>query len=232
MKKIGVIGGMSCESSAVYYTYANELVRKRLGGLNSARLVMGSVNFSDVKKMQMNGDWQQSGDFLAEEALLLERAGADIILLATNTMHKVADIIEAKISVPFLHIADAVAHALKQRNITTVGLTGTRYTMLDDFYVKRLERKHDLKVIIPKQDKIDPIDTIIFDELCQGQVRENSRDLYIAAMEEMKQEGAQAIILGCTEIGLLVQESDFDLPLICSTKAHIDAAVDFSLGDV
>ena len=231
MKKIGVIGGMSCESSAVYYTYANELIRARLGGLNSARFLMSSVNFAEVKTMQMSGDWDLSGQFLANEAKLLEQGGADIVLLATNTMHKVADAIESAISVPFLHIADAVALALKKQNVETVGLTGTRYTMLEDFYKTRLEHKHGLKVIIPSDDKIDAMNDIIFDELCQGKVKDESRALYVEAMRGMQKQGAEAMILGCTEIGLLLQEGDFDLPLICSTKAHIEAAVDFALSD-
>lgn len=231
MKKIGVIGGMSCESSAVYYTYANELIRARLGGLNSARFLMASVNFAEVKEMQMTGDWEVSGHFLAREAQLLEKGGADIVLLATNTMHKVADMIQEAISIPFLHIADAVALALKKQGITKVGLTGTRYTMLEDFYKQRLEEKHNIQVVIPNEDKIDAMNDIIFDELCQGKIKEDSHALYVSAMQDMKEKGAEGIILGCTEIGLLIKEEDFDLPLICSTKAHIEAAVEFSLSD-
>tara|TARA_Y100001934_G_C12381939_1_gene792932 strand:+ start:3741 stop:4490 length:750 start_codon:yes stop_codon:yes gene_type:complete len=231
MRKIGVIGGMSCESSVLYYKLANKQVREKFGGLVSPKILINSVNFAEVREMQTSGDWDGAGRFLAEEALNLQKGGADIVLLATNTMHKVAHFIEDALDVPFLHIADAVAVKLKQAGVSTTGLLGTRYTMIDDFYKKRLKANHNIETVIPDEKYIDKIDSVIFDELCQGLVEDKSRELYKAALEDLKAKGAGAVILGCTEIGILIKQTDSLLKTVCSTQAHIDVALEYSLSD-
>ena len=230
MKRIGIIGGMSCESTIAYYQMALAGVRKRLGGFSSPNILINSVDFSIVRKMQENGDWDGAGRFLASQAIDLERGGAEIILLATNTMHKVADQIESAISIPFLHIADAMALKLKENGVFKTGLLGTKFTMLDDFYKNRLLTQHQIETVIPSSEYIEGINSIIFDELCHGEIKETSKNFYGQAIQDLKNQGAGAVILGCTEIGLLIKKQDSELLPICSSEAHIEAALQFSLG--
>jgi aspartate racemase len=225
MRTIGLIGGMSWESTAVYYRLANELVRERLGGLHSARIVMTSVDFADIEELQVSGRWERAGSVLAGEAARLEAAGADLIVLCTNTMHKVAGAIEARVSVPFLHLGDTTAEAVKGAGLGTVGLLGTGFTMSQPFYRERLE-SHGLRVLVPDEADQALVHRVIYDELCRGVVREASRRAYVAVMERLVERGATGIILGCTEIGLLVRDDDIAVPVFPTTRLHVVAAVD------
>jgi aspartate racemase len=225
MRTIGLIGGMSWESTAVYYRLANELVRERLGGLHSARIVMTSVDFADIEELQVSGQWERAGTVLAGEAARLEAAGADLLVLCTNTMHKVADTIEAAVSVPFLHLGDTTAKAVTGAGLGTVGLLGTGFTMSQPFYRERLE-SHGLRVLVPDEADQALVHRVIYDELCRGVVREESRRAYVAVMERLVQHGAAGIILGCTEIELLVHPGDIAVPVFPTTHLHVVAAVD------
>jgi aspartate racemase len=225
MRTIGLIGGMSWESTAVYYRLANELVRERLGGLHSARIVMTSVDFADIEELQVSGQWERAGTVLAGEAARLEAAGADLLVLCTNTMHKVAGAIEAAVSVPFLHLGDTTAEAVKGAGLGTVGLLGTGFTMSQPFYRERLE-SHGLRVLVPDETDQALVHRVIYDELCRGVVREESRRAYVAVMERLVERGAAGIILGCTEIELLVRDDDVAVPVFPTTRLHVVAAVD------
>jgi aspartate racemase len=225
MRTIGLIGGMSWESTAVYYRLANELVRERLGGLHSARIVMTSVDFADIEELQVSGQWERAGTVLAGEAARLEAAGADLLVLCTNTMHKVAGAIEAAVSVPFLHLGDTTAEAVKGAGLGTVGLLGTGFTMSQPFYRERLE-SHGLRVLVPDETDQALVHRVIYDELCRGVVREESRRAYVAVMERLVERGAAGIILGCTEIELLVRDDDVAVPVFPTTRLHVMAAVD------
>ena len=228
MKTVGLIGGMSWESTALYYQLLNPGVRERLGGLHSAKILLASVDFQEIEAMQQQGQWQEAGTLLAELGLRLEQAGADCILLCTNTMHKVAPRIEAALSIPFLHLADATARVVKEKGYTRVGLLGTSFTMEEDFYCGRLTRQ-GLDVLVPDQDLRNEVNRIIFDELCCGQVLAESAKIYRETIDELAGQGAQAVILGCTEIGMLVSPEQSSLPLVDTTRVHVGAAIELML---
>jgi aspartate racemase len=228
MKRIGLLGGMSWESSALYYSLINEDVRERLGGLHSASCIMSSVDFADIERMQHSGDWAAAGRLLADEARRLEAAGAGLLVLCTNTMHKVADAIEASVSIPFLHLADVAAKAVLASGINTVGLLGTRFTMEESFYVERLASQ-GLTVITPEAEDRAVVNAVIYDELVLGKVLPESRQRYQAIIDRLGQKGAQGIILGCTEIELLIRPEDSSLPLFATTRLHAEAAVTAAL---
>jgi len=228
MKRIGLLGGMSWESSIEYERLINTEVRRRLGGVHSADLIIRSYDFATIEALQASGGWKAAGAMLAEDAVHLERAGAEIILLCTVTMHRVAPAIEAAISVDFLHLADATATAVVSTGIGTVGLLGTRYTMEHEFYRERLERA-GLEVRVPEPDDRDLIHGVIFDELVQGEIRPGSRERFVTVMERMVGEGSQGVIAGCTEIELLVGPADVPCPYFPTTALHAMAAVDAAL---
>ena len=229
MKTIGLIGGMSWESTASYYRLINEQVQQRLGGLHSARILLYSVDFAPIARMQAAGDWDGTSRVLADAARGLEAGGADFLLVCANTMHKVAPAIEAAVHLPLLHIADPTAEAIKRAGYARVGLLGTRFTMEDDFYVDRLRQRHGLDVLVPDPDEREIIHRVIYDELCLGRVVDTSRDAYRRIMANLVERGAEAIILGCTEIALLVHAGDAGVPLFDTTELHARAAVDQAL---
>lgn len=229
MKTIGLIGGMSWESTVPYYRLINEGVKHQLGGLHSARIVLYSVDFHDIERLQHAGRWDEAAALLASAAQALQAAGADFLVLCTNTMHKVARHIEAAVTIPLLHIADPTAMAVQQAGIHAVGLLGTRFTMEEDFYRGRLEAQHGLRVVIPDAADREIVHRVIYDELCLGVTREESRAAYRAVIGRLVAQGAQGIILGCTEIGLLVKAADAPVPLFDTTQLHAESAVGFAL---
>lgn len=229
MKTIGLLGGMSWYSSADYYRLINEEVAARLGGHRSARCVLASVDFEQVRDLQRRDAWDEAGEFLAEQARRLQAAGADLVLLCTNLMHKAAPQIEAALDIPFLHIADAVGAQLTAGGFTQVGLLGTRWVMEEDFYRDRLRDGFGVEVLVPGAGDRTMIDRVIFDELTVGRVEDASRAGYIRVIEQLAADGAQAIVLACTEIELLIGEQDSPLPVIDSTRSHALAAVDAAL---
>jgi aspartate racemase len=229
VKTIGLLGGMSWESTELYYRLINEGVKKKLGGLHSARIVMVSVDFDPVEKRQHSGKWEETGQLLAEEALKIEAAGAHFLLICTNTMHRVASQVAAAIHIPLLHLADVTADRIKAHRMQTIGLLGTRFTMEQDFYRGRLESDHGLNVIVPSESDRKIVHRIIYDELCLGVVKEDSRKEYLRIMEKMRSDGAEGIIEGCTEIVLLVQQAHTDIPLFDTTAIHAAAAVEMAL---
>lgn len=228
MKTIGLLGGMSWESTVEYYRLANELVRDQLGGLHSAKILMHSVDFAEIEAMQVEGHWDDAGALLAEAAERLQGAGADLIVLCTNTMHKVAAPIEAAVSVPFVHLGDTTAEAVKAAGITRVGLLGTIFTMEQDFYVDRL-KQHGLEVVLPGPEDRQRVSAIIYDELCLGVVRDDSRAFYLDVIGRLLADGAEGVILGCTEIELLVDQSHVSAPVFPTTLLHVQAAVRLAL---
>jgi aspartate racemase len=223
-----MLGGMSWESSAEYYRLANEMVRDRLGGLHSARLVLASVDFADIEHLQVTGQWERAGEVLAGVARQLEAAGAELLVLCTNTMHKVADQIQAAVPVPLVHLADATAAAVRRAGMTTVGLLGTAFTMEQPFYRDRLTG-HGLTVLVPPARDRAEVHRIIYEELCLGELRETSRQVYRDVISRLAQAGAQGVILGCTEIELLVGPEDSPVPVFPTTRLHVEAAVDRAL---
>jgi aspartate racemase len=229
MRTIGLIGGMSWESTAVYYRRLNEQVRTRLGGLNSADILMRSLNFDAIVSLQKQGRWDEACDILADVARGLEQGGAGCVLICTNTMHKLADEVQQAVSIPLLHIADVTAAAIKAAGLKRPLLLATRYTMEQDFYVARLRERFALDPVIPEAEDRTVIHDIIFDELCQGIVRDDSRKLYLDAIARGTAQGADGVILGCTEICLLVGPEHIDLPVFDSTLLHADAAIEFSM---
>lgn len=229
MKTLGLLGGMSWESTTDYYRCINEEVKRRLGGLHSAKLVLYSVEFSEIEELQMQGDWGKAGQVLAQAAQSLERAGAEALVICTNTMHKVAPQVAASVSMPLLHIADATGEALKEQGVRQVALLGTAYTMEQDFYKQRLVDNYGLVVMIPDKEDRAEVHRIIFEELCRGEVRAESRARYVAVVEKMQRQGAQAVILGCTEIGMLLRPADVSLPVFDTTRIHALRAVDWAL---
>ncbi|MEO1401543.1 MAG: aspartate/glutamate racemase family protein [Cyanobacteria bacterium J06635_1] len=229
MKTIGLLGGMSWESTELYYREINEAVKRQLGGLHSARIAMVSVDFQEIEALQHRGEWAHAGDILTKAAQQIEAAGADFLLICTNTMHKVAPQIEQGISIPILHIADATANQIKQKNITTVGLLGTQFTMEEDFYRGRLSDRHGLNVILPSAEDRQRVHHIIYDELCLGIVKADSRQTYLSIMAQMREAGAEGIIEGCTEIVMLVQQAHTDIPLFDTTAIHAQEAVAWAL---
>ncbi|MGI6686419.1 MAG: aspartate/glutamate racemase family protein [Bacillota bacterium] len=228
MKTIGLIGGMSWESSSEYYRIINEEVKQRLGGLHSAKCVLYSVDFEEIEICQRNGEWGKAAQILTDAACSLESAGADFIVICTNTMHKVANEIQAGINIPILHIADNTAKQVLSHEIKTVGLLGTKYTMEQDFYKSRLEA-NGIKVLIPKEIDRVIVNTVIYNELCLGKIVDESRVRYKRIIEDLIEQGADGIILGCTEIGLLVKPEDSTVPLFDTTLLHAIGAVDFAL---
>jgi aspartate racemase len=230
IKTIGLLGGMSWESTELYYRLINQGIKARLGGLHSARIVMVSLDFQEIEAMQHRGDWGAAARTLALAAQRIEAAGADFLLICTNTMHKVAPQVQAAITIPLLHLADATATQIKQTGIETVGLLGTNFTMEQDFYKGRLTEKHGLEVLIPAQADREIVHRIIYDELCLGQVKDDSRREFLRIMEELQARGAAGIVQGCTEIVMLVQPRHTEIPLFDTTAIHADAAVREALG--
>lgn len=228
MKIIGLIGGMSWESTVPYYRLINEAIKERLGGFHSAKIILYSVDFHEIERLQAFGDWEAAGALLANAARALESAGAEFLLLCTNTMHKVAPAIEAAIRIPLLHIADATAEAVKNAGLSTVGLLGTRFTMEQEFYSDRL-REHGLAVLIPHLQDREIVHRVIYEELCLGQVLPASRAEYRRIMAGLVEQGAEAVILGCTEISLLVGQEDATVPLFDTTSLHARKAVEWAL---
>ena len=229
MKTLGLIGGRSWESTLPYYRLANEAVREALGGLHSARLVLYSVDFAEVERMQREGRWDDAGRQLGEAGKALRAAGAEALVLCTNTMHKVADDIEAISGLPLLHIADATAAAIRAAGLARIGLLGTRFTMEGEFYRRRLEEKHGLEVLVPDDADRELVHRVIYDELCRGRIEDASRAAYLEVIERLAARGAQGIVLGCTEIGLLVSPADTALPLFDTTALHARGAVTWAL---
>ena len=230
MKTVGLIGGMSWESTVDYYRIINTYVKETLGGLHSARLILYSVEFEEIERCQSAGDWQRSGEILGEAAHKLELAGADLIVLCTNTMHKNADAICARIDVPFLHIADMTAEALEQDGIERVGLLGSCYTMEQDFYKGRLQER-GFDVLVPNEEDRAIVNRVIFEELCLGKILDGSRQEYSRIIEQLRAQGAQAVILGCTEIGMLIKQKDSVLPVYDTTYIHATRAARYMLDD-
>ena len=229
MKCIGLLGGMSWESTVSYYQALNRGVRARLGGLHSARVLINSVDFAEIERLQHAGDWPATARLLAAAARDLQAGGADFLLIGTNTMHKVAPEIEAAIDIPLLHIADATARRLQAGGIQRVGLLGTRFTMEQDFYKGRLQDQFGLTVLVPGEAQRERVHRIIYDELCLGEIRASSRVEYLALIAELAEAGAQAVILGCTEIALLVGDAEAAVPLYDTTAIHAEAAVSLAL---
>ena len=229
MKTIGMIGGMSWESSAEYYRIINEEVHARLGGVHSAKCLMLSVDFAEVEEQQRLGHWAEASQMMVDAAQALERGGADFVVICTNTMHKMADEVQAAIHIPLLHIADAAAAEIQKQNLHRVGLLGTRFTMEESFYKDRLAEKFGLVVLIPSAEEREIIHRVIYDELVIGRINSASKAEYLRIIAKLQAQGAEGIILGCTEIGLLVQQADCDIPLFDTTLLHASAAVDFSL---
>lgn len=224
MKTIGLIGGMSWESTIPYYKQINETIKEKLGGLHSAKIILYSVDFHEVEILQRAGDWDAAGVILAQAARSLELAGADFLVLCTNTMHKLAHVIEAAVAIPLFHIADPTAQAIKDAGYGKIGLLGTRFTMEQDFYRERLHSKHGLQVLVPELADRDIIHQVIYEELCLGKINPVSRQHYRRIMASLKESGAQAIILGCTEISLLVGQDDAGVPLFDTTAIHARSA--------
>jgi aspartate racemase len=229
MKTIGLIGGMSWESSIEYYRIINETAKARLGGLHSAKSIMVSVDFAEIEALQQQGRWHEAALLMIAAGQSLERAGADFVVLCTNTMHKLADEIQSNIHIPLLHIADATAQAIKAAGLGKIGLLGTRYTMEHDFYKGRLVDQHGLNVIIPESPEREAVHRIIYDELCLGTVKPESKGCYLNIIEKLVRAGAEGVILGCTEIELLVRDGDSQVPLFPTTRLHAIAAVEYAL---
>jgi aspartate racemase len=228
MKRIGMLGGMSWESSIEYYRFVNEIARERFGGLHSADCLLRSVDFAEIEMLQREGRWDEAGERLAEEARALVAAGAELLVLCTNTMHKVADAITEAIDVPFVHIADTTADAVRAAGLDTVGLLATGYTMEQGFYVGRLRDVHGLDVLVPGDDDRRIVHGVIYDELCVGVVDDGSREQYRRIMRDLADRGAQGILLGCTEIELLVGPEDSPVPLFDTTRLHAERAVELA----
>ncbi|MEG9487057.1 aspartate/glutamate racemase family protein [Mannheimia indoligenes] len=229
MKTLGILGGMSAESTVSYYLNINRAVNQALGGNSSAKIFISSVNFEEIVQHQKQGNWQRAGEILAEQASLLEQAGAEGILLATNTMHKVANQITDNISVPFLHILDCVADSIQAKGLSKVALLGTQFTMSDNFYRDGLLER-GITPIVPDESTQKEIHRIIFDELCLGKIEQNSKDFYLKTIKDLAVLGAEGVILGCTEIGLLIQQSESELPFFDTAELHSQMAVEFVLG--
>ncbi|MEO1853780.1 MULTISPECIES: aspartate/glutamate racemase family protein [Chromohalobacter] len=225
MRTIGLLGGMSWESTESYYRALNEGVKQALGGFHSAKIAMVSVDFAEIETLQRDGRWDAAGEALAAAARQIEHAGADFLLIATNTMHKVAPQVEAAIDIPLLHIADATAESLVADGITRVGLLGTRFTMEQDFYKQRLSERYGIDVVVPDDTQRECVHRVIFEELCLGRIESASRDAFLAVIDALHARGAQAVILGCTEIAMLIKATDTQVPLYDTTALHAQAAV-------
>ena len=223
MKTIGLIGGMSWESTVTYYQIVNETMKEELGGLHSAKVLLYSVDFAEIEEYQAKGEWDKSAEVLAAAAVNLEKAGADFIIICTNTMHKVAPHMQEKLTVPIIHIAEATADELKKHGISKVGLLGTKYTMTQEFYKSKLIEA-GIEVVIPDAAGVEVVNDIIYNELCLGIIKEESKQKYVDIIAELEQAGAQGVILGCTEIGLLIQQKDTTLPVFDTTQIHAKKA--------
>jgi aspartate racemase len=230
MKTIGLLGGMSWESSAEYYRLLNQRTRERLGGLHSAKCLLYSMDFAEIEKLQVEGRWEEAAEVLTEAAKTLETAGADLLLMCTNTMHKVADDVAASVRIPLLHLADATADAVRAEGLHRIGLLGTAFTMEEGFYRGRLE-DHGLEVLVPDLDGRRTVHRVIDEELCMGVVREESREAYRAVIRDLVEAGAEGIVLGCTEIELLISSDDSPVPVFPTTRLHVEAAVLLALAD-
>lgn len=228
MKTIGLIGGMSWESTQTYYRLINRKVREQLGGLHSARLVLYSVDFAEIEALQHQGDWEATAKILAAAGQAVESAGAEFLMLCTNTMHKVASDIEQAVNIPLLHIADATASVLEKDGVTSVGLLGTRFTMEQAFYRERLEAR-GIRVLVPGESQREQVHSVIYNELCQGEIRPDSKATYLEVVSSLAERGAQGVILGCTEIGLLIQGGDTEVRLYDTTEIHAQQAVQLAL---
>ncbi|HUX54677.1 MAG TPA: aspartate/glutamate racemase family protein [Williamwhitmania sp.] len=230
MKTIGLIGGMSWESSLEYYRIINEKVKEKLGGLHSAQCLMYSVEFDQIQHLQHIGDWDRLTQIMVDAAQRLEKGGAEFVVICTNTMHRMANEVQASISIPILHIADATAQKVAAKGITNVGLLGTKFTMEQDFYKGRLTEKHGIAVTIPNEDERNSVHGIIYNELCLGQINQPSKERYLQIIDGLVANGAQGVILGCTEIPLLVHQSDVTVPVFDTTRIHAEMAVEYALG--
>lgn len=228
LKTIGLIGGMSWESTATYYKIINETVKEKLGRLHSAKCILYSVDFQEIEECQANGNWEKSGEILGEAAYNLEKAGADFIVICTNTMHKVVNQVKEKISVPILHIAEMTAEKILEKGLKNIALLGTKYTMEQDFYKSKLIEK-GINVIIPDKNDIETINEVIYDELCLGTINFNSKKKFLEIVDKLRSKGAEGIILGCTEIGLLIKNEDTDVPLFDTAIIHAEQAAMYSI---
>jgi len=231
VKTIGMLGGMSWESTVSYYKAINEGVKQALGGLHSAKIALYSVNFDEIEQLQRVGDWDQAGVILGDAAKSIQAGGADFLLICTNTMHKVLPQIEEQIDIPVLHIADATANKLIEDGISKVGLLGTAFTMEQDFYKRRISEKFGIEVIVPEHEEREVVHRVIYDELCQGQILSESREHYITIIDNLRRAGAEAVILGCTEIALLVEQQHTQVKLYDTTKIHAEEAVKLALSN-
>ncbi len=229
MRTIGLIGGMSWESSKIYYEQINEMIKERLGGSHSAKLIMTSIDFAEIEQLSFEGNWNKIGDMMANEAIKLEKAGADMVLLCTNTMHLVSDRITASVALPFLHIAKATGEAVKAKGLRKVALLGTKFTMEKDFYTKILAEQYGLEVMVPTVEEREIVHDIIYQELVLGKFTETSKQRYLTIIRQLELRGAEGVIFGCTEIPLLVADSDVTIPTFNTTEIHSRKAVDFSL---
>ena len=230
LKTIGLIGGMSGESTVTYYKIINETVKEKLGGLHSAKCILYSVDFQEIEECQSNGNWEKSGEILGEAAYNLEKAGADFIVICTNTMHKVVNQIKEKISIPILHIAEMTAEKILEKGLKNIALLGTKYTMEQDFYKSKLIEK-GINVIIPDKNDIEIINEVIYDELCLGTINSDSKKKFLEIVDKLRSKGAEGIILGCTEIGLLIKNEDTDVPLFDTAIIHAEQAAIYSIKD-
>ena len=228
LKTIGLIGGMSWESTVTYYKIINETVKEKLGGLHSAKCILYSVDFQEIEECQANGNWEKSGEILGEAAYNLEKAGADFIVICTNTMHKVVNQIKEKISIPILHIAEMTAEKILEKGLKNIALLGTKYTMEQDFYKSKLIEK-EINVVIPDKNDIETINEVIYDELCLGIINSNSKKKFLEIVDKLRSKGAEGIILGCTEIGLLIKNEDTDVPLFDTAIIHAEQAAMYSI---
>ncbi|HWR10097.1 aspartate/glutamate racemase family protein [Sporomusa sp.] len=229
MKTIGLIGGLSWESSAVYYRIINELVRDKAGGTHSAKSIMYSVDFGEFEKLQHQGDWEKLTELMIDAGMRLKNGGADFIVICTNTMHKMAEAVESQVGIPVLHIADAAADEVKKRGLRKVALLGTKFTMEQDFYKGRLAQKHGIEVVIPDVDEREVIHSVIYHELVLGKILESSRQSFVKIIDHMNSLGAEGVVLGCTEIPLLIRQKDCIVPIFDTTQIHATAAVEFAL---
>ena len=228
LKTIGLIGGMSWESTVTYYKIINEVIKEKLGGLHSAKCVLYSVDFQEIEECQANGNWEKSGEILGEAAYNLEKAGADFIVICTNTMHKVVNQIKEKISIPILHIAEMTAEKILEKGLENIALLGTKYTMEQDFYKSKLIEK-GINVIIPDKNDVEIINKVIYDELCLGTINSDSKKKFLEIVDKLRNKGAEGIILGCTEIGLLIKNADTDVPLFDTAIIHAEQAAIYSI---
>lgn len=231
MKTIGLIGGMSWESSLEYYKIINETTKNKLGGLHSAKSLMFSFDFHEIEELQNKGDWQSATEMMIKAAGDLEKGGAEMLLICTNTMHKMADEVAASVSIPLLHIADTTAQVIRAQGLKKVALLGTKFTMEEDFYKGRLEERYGIAVVVPDETDRQIIHDIIYSELCLGEIKETSRQSYLSIIKKLEAAGAEGVILGCTEIPLLVKQADVDIPVFDTTRIHAEAAVEFALKD-